>query len=36
MYWEECGNPRGVPLLFAHGGPGGGSLPHHRRFYDPS
>jgi proline iminopeptidase len=36
MYWEECGNPRGVPLLFIHGGPGGGSLPHHRRFYDPA
>jgi proline iminopeptidase len=25
-----------VPLLFVHGGPGGGSLPHHRRFYDPA
>ena len=36
MYWEECGNPAGIPLLFIHGGPGGGSLPHHRRFYDPS
>jgi proline iminopeptidase len=36
MYWEECGNPSGVPLLFIHGGPGAGSLPHHRRFYDPA
>jgi proline iminopeptidase len=36
MYWEECGNASGVPLLFIHGGPGGGSLPHHRRFYDPA
>ena len=36
MYWETCGNPDGVPLVFLHGGPGGGSLPHHRRFYDPS
>src|SRR5882672_6906294 len=36
MYWEECGNADGVPLLFIHGGPGGGSLPHHRRFYDPA
>ena len=36
MYWEECGNPQGTPLLFIHGGPGGGSLPHHRRFYDPA
>ena len=35
MHWEECGNPQGVPLLFIHGGPGGGCLPHHRRFYDP-
>ncbi len=36
MYWETCGNPAGVPLVFLHGGPGGGSLPHHRRFYDPA
>ena len=36
MYWEECGNASGPPMLFIHGGPGGGSLPHHRRFYDPS
>jgi len=36
MYWECCGNPHGVPVVFLHGGPGGGSLPHHRRFYDPS
>jgi proline iminopeptidase len=36
MHWEMCGNPDGVPLVFLHGGPGGGSLPHHRRYYDPS
>ena len=36
MRWETCGNPDGVPLVFLHGGPGGGSLPHHRRFYDPA
>jgi proline iminopeptidase len=36
MHWEVSGNPEGVPLVFLHGGPGGGSLPHHRRFYDPS
>jgi proline iminopeptidase len=36
MHWEACGNPRGIPLVFLHGGPGGGSLPHHRRFYDPA
>ena len=36
LYWETCGNPPGVPLLFLHGGPGGGCLPHHRRFFDPA
>jgi proline iminopeptidase len=36
LYWETCGNPDGVPLLFLHGGPGGGCLPHHRRFFDPA
>ena len=36
MHWEACGNPNGVPLVFLHGGPGGGCLPHHRRFYDPA
>jgi proline iminopeptidase len=36
MHWETCGNPAGVPLVFLHGGPGGGCLPHHRRFYDPA
>ncbi len=35
MYWEESGNPRGVPVVFIHGGPGGGSSPDHRRYYDP-
>ena len=35
LYWETCGNPRGVPVVFLHGGPGGGCLPHHRRFFDP-
>ena len=36
MYWEECGNPSGVPVVFLHGGPGGGSSPDHRRYYDPA
>ena len=36
MHWERCGNPSGVPLVFLHGGPGGGCLPHHRRCYDPA
>jgi proline iminopeptidase len=36
LYWETCGRPAGVPLVFLHGGPGGGCLPHHRRYFDPS
>lgn len=36
LYWEECGNPQGVPVLFLHGGPGGGTSPRHRRFFDPA
>jgi proline iminopeptidase len=36
MYFEECGNPRGVPVVFLHGGPGGGIAPDHRRFHDPA
>jgi proline iminopeptidase len=35
LYWEECGNPMGVPVLFLHGGPGAGCSPEHRRFFDP-
>jgi proline iminopeptidase len=35
IYWEECGNPTGVPVLFLHGGPGAGCSPEHRRFFDP-
>jgi proline iminopeptidase len=35
LYWEECGNPSGVPVLFLHGGPGAGCSPEHRRFFDP-
>ncbi|HTS22310.1 MAG TPA: prolyl aminopeptidase [Casimicrobiaceae bacterium] len=36
MYWEECGNPRGQPAVFLHGGPGGGIAPDHRRYFDSS
>lgn len=35
LYWEECGNPEGMPILFIHGGPGIGLDPYHRRFFDP-
>lgn len=35
LYWEQAGNPRGVPVLFLHGGPGAGASPTHRRFFDP-
>jgi proline iminopeptidase len=35
LYWEECGNPEGVPVLFLHGGPGAGLSPKHRQFFDP-
>ena len=35
LYWEEVGNPAGVPVLFLHGGPGAGLSPQHRRFFDP-
>src|SRR5437868_1328858 len=36
MYWEESGNPRGMPVLFLHGGPGAGATAVHRRFFDPT
>ena len=35
MYWEQSGNPHGVPALFLHGGPGAGATAVHRRFFDP-
>ncbi|CAK0764838.1 putative proline iminopeptidase [Azospirillaceae bacterium] len=35
LYWEESGNPEGVPIVFLHGGPGAGAAPIHRRFFDP-
>jgi proline iminopeptidase len=36
LYWEESGNPEGQPVLFLHGGPGGGTSSNHRRFFDPA
>jgi len=35
VYWEECGAPEGKPVVFLHGGPGGGCTPAHRRLFDP-
>lgn len=35
LYVEESGNPQGIPVLFIHGGPGGGCAPAHRSFFDP-
>ncbi len=35
IYYEQSGNPRGKPVVFVHGGPGGGSDPKQRRFFDP-
>jgi proline iminopeptidase len=36
LYVEQAGNPRGLPALFLHGGPGAGCEPYHRRFFDPA
>lgn len=35
VYWEEAGNPGGLPLLVVHGGPGTGSSPVYRQLFDP-
>lgn len=36
LYYEEVGNPRGRPVVFLHGGPGGGIEPSYRQYFDPS
>jgi proline iminopeptidase len=36
IYWEQCGNPAGKPVVFLHGGPGGGCTPAQRRLFDPA
>lgn len=36
IYWEESGNPAGKPVVFLHGGPGGGTDGRMRRFFDPA
>jgi proline iminopeptidase len=35
LYVEACGNPQGIPVVFLHGGPGGGFSETHRRLFDP-
>ena len=35
LYYEQSGNPQGKPVVFLHGGPGGGTDPRMRRFFDP-
>jgi proline iminopeptidase len=35
IYWEVSGNPNGKPVVFVHGGPGGGTSPKQRCFFDP-
>ncbi|HJP36723.1 MAG TPA: prolyl aminopeptidase, partial [Gammaproteobacteria bacterium] len=35
LYIEEGGRASGIPVVFLHGGPGSGSKPSHRQFFDP-
>ena len=35
LYVEECGNPNGKPVVFLHGGPGGGAQPIYRQYFNP-
>ena len=35
IYYEQCGNPQGKPVVCLHGGPGAGCSPKMRRFFDP-
>lgn len=35
VYFEECGNPNGRPVVFLHGGPGGGIQPSYRQYFNP-
>lgn len=35
IYWEESGNPQGIPVVFLHGGPGAGTVPAYRSFFNP-
>jgi proline iminopeptidase len=35
IYYERVGKPDGIPVIFLHGGPGGGLIPTYRQFFDP-
>jgi proline iminopeptidase len=35
LYYEQCGNQNGKPVVFLHGGPGGGVSPDYRRYFNP-
>lgn len=35
LYLEQCGNPKGMPMVYLHGGPGSACSPRHRQFFDP-
>ena len=36
IYYEQYGNPKGIPILFLHGGPGAGFSNSHKSFFDPN
>lgn len=36
IYYEQSGNPQGKPVVFLHGGPGGGSIPLYRQYFNPA
>jgi proline iminopeptidase len=36
IHYERVGNPEGIPVIFLHGGPGGGLISMYRQFFDPA
>jgi proline iminopeptidase len=36
LYYDQSGNAKGIPVVFLHGGPGGGCGPKHRQYFDPA
>lgn len=35
LYLEQSGNRKGIPVIYLHGGPGGGAAKDYRRYFDP-